>query len=152
MRPSMNEWHVFTRVWIDNVRHLKRDPHYCRLAVAMAASDNQRHPWDHYLTLAIDCKAHHEEMANPILQRRKAEVEALGWTVTFTGHGWRVEAGWLETSAKRLADALDHIGEWGQPLREQWAERHAAAAARRALRLAHAIQTDISAILQDGAQ
>lgn len=143
MRPSMNEWHVFTRLWVDNVRHLKRDPHYCRLAVAMAASDNQRHAWDYYLDLAIQCKAHHDEMENPRLERRKRFFELLGWTITFTGHGWRVEAPGLETTGKRLADVLTSIEEWGQPLREEWGVR----AARNALCRAQSIQADVNAIL-----
>lgn len=151
MRPSMNEWHEFTRIWVENVRHLQRDPHHCRLSIAMAASDKQRHPWDYYLSLAVECIAFQEEMANPVLQRRKAFYEALGWTITFTGHGWRVDAHGLETSAKRLADALRVIKEWGQPLRESWTERHLAAAAKRALHTAQAIQQDVDAILE-GAQ
>jgi hypothetical protein len=150
MRPSMNEWHDFTRIWVENVRHLKRDSHHCRLAIAMAASDNQRHPWDHYLTLAMECFAFQEEMANPVLQRRKAAYEALGWTFTFTGHGWRVQAQSLDTSAKSLAVALRAIEEWGQPLRESWGERHLAAT-KQALHTAQAIQQDVKAIME-GAQ
>lgn len=88
---TIQEWHVFTRLWMANVRQLGRDTNYCRLALAMRNSDEQRQDFEHYIRLAIQCKVHFDEMEDARLQRRKAAAEVRDWTFTFTGDGWRVE-------------------------------------------------------------
>lgn len=147
MRPrsNINEWHAFTRIWVGNVRHLKHEPHYCRLAVAMAAADSQRHDWDHYVELAIKCKEHHTEMEDARLQKRKAAAEARNWTFTFTGYGWKVEEPSLLIQEPTLAKALRGVEEWGEGMRAHWAIEKAA---RQALQAAKAIQRDVQQILE----
>lgn len=139
MRPrsNINEWHTFTRIWVENVRHLKHEPHYCRLAVAMAAADSQRHDWDHYVDLAIKCKEHHTEMEDARLQKRKAAAEGRGWVFEFTGHGWVVTQPSLMIPEPTLARALRGVEGWGDGTLAHWAEQHAA---YQALRAARAIQ------------
>lgn len=132
MRPSINEWHTFTRIWVFNVRHLKHEPHYCRLAVAMAAADSQRHDWDHYVELAIKCKEHHNEMEDARLQKRKAAAEERNWIFTFTGHGWKVEEPSMLIQEPTLAQALRGVEEWGEGMRAYWAAEKAAHLAKKA--------------------
>ena len=147
MRPSIKEWHGFTKVWIENVRHLDHEPHYCRLALAMSSSDGQRRDWDFYIAMATQCKAHFEEMEDARLQRRKRVAESLGWTFEFTGHGWKVTTAALELNEPTLVKALAGVEEWGQPLREHWdASRDFLSAARQAMRVAKAIQADLQVI------
>lgn len=121
MRPSIKEWHVFTKVWLENVRHLGRDPHPCRLAIAMASADGQRQRWDYYLQLAQHAKTHQEEMDDARLQRRLAAMQVEGWALTFDGHGWSaMHADGLSVCEKTLTALLAGVEEWGQGMRRGW--------------------------------
>lgn len=145
MRPSINEWHTFTRIWVTNVRQLGRDTNYCRLALAMHDSDGGRRDFDYYIGLAIKCKAHFDEMEDARLQRRKAAAELRAWTFAFSGHGWQVEEPGLLIQEPTLVKALNGVEEWGEGMRAYWAAEKAAHLAKKA---AQAIQNDVQHILE----
>lgn len=121
MRPSMQEWHSFTAIWMANVRHLGRDANYCRLALAMSRSDDGRRAYADYLDLAIRCRAHFDEMEDQRLQRRKAAAGARNWVFRFDGYGWKVTGPGLLIQEPTLASALHGVEEWGEGMSAYWA-------------------------------
>lgn len=115
------DWDRFTGQWLQTVRVLRRDPNYCRLALAMARADEQREDWPYYLSLAQTWKGIHDDREHMSMQTRCDRLRALGWAIYVRPGGiWFAQATGIEGSERRLADLLRWLERSGQPLREDW--------------------------------
>lgn len=124
MEQTQTKWMAFSQHWLANMRGLRRDTNYCRLALAMRRVDDGRLPMGEYLTLAARWKLAHDEMARPALQCRAKAAEEKGWAIVVDDCGlWRAEAAGIRaTMYSSLAELLAWVERSGQPLREEWAQ------------------------------
>lgn len=118
------KWMAFSRHWLANMRGLRRDTNYCRLALAMRRVDDGRLSMGEYLTLAARWKLAHDEMSRPALQCRVKALEGKGWAIAVDDCGlWRAEAAGIRvTMYGSLTELLAWVERSGQQLREEWAQ------------------------------
>ncbi|HRW04462.1 MAG TPA: hypothetical protein P5121_05185 [Caldilineaceae bacterium] len=126
LAPNIDQFHGYTFTWMSITTAAKGDTNHNRLATAMRQwPEAAGMELTHLIEIAAFRQRTYFDAHDSRYQRRRAALEAKGWTFTFDGWRWKGNATGLEVASDTIAQALEAVGGWGESMREQWRARRA---------------------------
>lgn len=123
MNEQMKQFHWYTKTWMELQEARRHDTNYVRLAVHLRSTpDGENLSLEESISLAQLCQRYYFDLNDGRYQRRKAALEASGWSFVFDGWRWLAEASGLEVRGDTLSELLANVEGWGQSMLWQWSE------------------------------